>query len=247
MTIEECLLCAREKEKTNDRIGTQQEKILHRTIKYYLCPDEKYHEIKIDGYFVDVYYQNKIEEIQTRSFNSLRKKLTDLLPNYKIEIVYPCSQKNIYKINEDTGEIVGPRKSPDKSGIWKSFVELYKIKMFLQDKNLSFRILFFEVDEYRRLAKKHHGRTLGYTPIEQIPKQLKKDLVFSTVLDYSTQLNLLSLPHEFTSKEFHLATKLSPKNSSIVLNVFTHLGCVKRTGKQKNAFIYQIVTNETKN
>ena len=39
------LSAQREEEKLT--IGVRQEKILHRTIKYYLEPNEKFHEIKI--------------------------------------------------------------------------------------------------------------------------------------------------------------------------------------------------------
>ena len=100
------------KEEAKLTIGVQQEKILHRTIKYYLEKDEQYHEIKVGKMFADIKKDNLIYEIQTAHFNSLRHKLDVFLPDYQVKVVYPIAyNKTIHLINS-LGEI-SIRKSPN--------------------------------------------------------------------------------------------------------------------------------------
>ena len=75
--------------KTAQSIGTKQEKTLHKFIKYYLTNDITKHEITINKNIVDVLFNNHIYEIQTKSFDKLRNKLSKLLNDYPITIVYP--------------------------------------------------------------------------------------------------------------------------------------------------------------
>ena len=87
-------------------IGIQKEKILHKTLKYYLCSDESKHEIKIKKsnsgiLYADVYDNEMIYEIQTRGFDKLRDKLSEFLIEHKVTIVHAVAhKKNIYKVYE---------------------------------------------------------------------------------------------------------------------------------------------------
>lgn len=79
-------------------IGIQKEKILHRTLKYYISNNEANHEVKIKKtlkgiLYADVLIDYHIYEIQTRSFNQLRNKLDEFLKQYQVTIVYPIAYK----------------------------------------------------------------------------------------------------------------------------------------------------------
>ena len=68
------------REQKECKIGTLGEKTIHAVLKCYLEPNEEFHEKRIASYYADITREmnkNKIEiiEIQTRSFNALRKKL----------------------------------------------------------------------------------------------------------------------------------------------------------------------------
>ena len=80
--------------------------------KYY-APDESTHEIPIGGCVADIYTGEEILEIQTRSFDRLREKLDRFLPLCPVTIVYPIPhEKRLIWIDEETGELSSPRKSP---------------------------------------------------------------------------------------------------------------------------------------
>ena len=66
---------ARESLRGQNGIGTLGEKTLHAALKAYYEPDAESHEIKIGRYIADIVGENGIIEIQTQSFDKLRKKL----------------------------------------------------------------------------------------------------------------------------------------------------------------------------
>ena len=67
------------KDVEKDKIGLLQEHTLHRVLKFYLSIDDAKHEIKIGRMYADVLLDNHIYEIQTKSFNLMRKKLSKFL------------------------------------------------------------------------------------------------------------------------------------------------------------------------
>ena len=64
---------ARESLRGQNGIGTLGEKTLHAALKAYYEPDAESHEIKIGRYIADIVGENGIIEIQTQSFDKLRK------------------------------------------------------------------------------------------------------------------------------------------------------------------------------
>lgn len=75
---------ARESLRGQNGIGTIGEKTLHAALKAYYEPDAESHEIKIGRYIADIVGENGIIEIQTQSFDKLRKKTGGFF------IRYPC-------------------------------------------------------------------------------------------------------------------------------------------------------------
>ena len=149
--------------KEENVIGIQKEKILHKTLKYYLCSDDSKHEIKIKKsnsgiLYADVYDNEMIYEIQTRGFDKLRDKLSEFLIEHKVTIVHAVAhKKNIYKVYE-TGEIIGPTKSPKTGKVFEVFKELYKIKTYLNNPNLNLKIFLICLsDKSDLLSIKSYG------------------------------------------------------------------------------------------
>ena len=118
-----------QKEHSQNGIGTLKEKTLHAVLKNFYEPDISCHEIKIGRFVADILHENQVVEIQTRNFNSMRKKLDNFLKLYTVTIVYPIVYtKWLYWIDETTGEISSKRKSPKRGCFYDAFYELYKIK-----------------------------------------------------------------------------------------------------------------------
>lgn len=220
-------------------IGTLQEKLLHRVIKFYFVEDSTFHEIKIGSFYADIFANNAIIEIQTRAFNALRKKLDFFLPNYKVTLVYPIPHiKWLSWIDMETGEASAKRKSPKKGSFYNAFFELYKIKSYLDNKNLNIHLMLIDVEDYRYLNGWSLNKKKGSSRYERIPLKLIDEVCLTTPVDYNVFLPD-SLPLNFTSKDYQKATPLNLHHSQIALNILSSLGVVVRVGKAKNSIVYQ--------
>lgn len=220
-------------------IGTLGEKSLHAIIKNYVEPNEDYHEVPLEGYVADVYRDGHVIEIQTANFNTMRGKLSTFLPLYKVTIVYPIpATKWLRWIDEETGEVSDRRKSPKRGTPQAVFAELYRIKNFLKDPNLSIHILLIDIEESRLLNGWSKDRKKGSSRHDRVPTDLVEELHLECVEDYR-----MLIPPElecFNSKQFAKATRLTVNRAQTALNVLYYLGVVERVGKQGNSYLYEV-------
>ncbi|MBB5196227.1 hypothetical protein [Anaerocolumna cellulosilytica] len=219
-------------------IGTLSEKTVHAVLKNYLAADETCHEVKIDNYYADIFCDKGILEIQTRNFDKLRKKLDVFLKNYSVTIVYPIAYKKWLRwINEESGEISPPRKSPKTGTPYMIFPELYKIKSYLLHPNLHLQLVLIDIEEYRYLNGWSKDKKKGSERCDGIPTDLVQEIYIDIPLDY-LQLIPDTLGDTFTSRDYKIASKLSQNHASTALNILYHVGAVKRIGKDKRAYLY---------
>jgi len=221
-------------------IGTLSEKTVHAILKNYYEPDEDRQEIPIERYVADIYSDGEIIEIQTRQFNRMRDKLTAFLPEYKVTIVYPIPrEKWLIWIDEESGELSTKRKSPKRGNPYMAFPELYKIKMYLRDPNLRFKLVFVDMEEYRLLNGWSKDKKKGSTRYDRIPICLAEEMEIKCLEDY-LQFVPYELEEPFTTKDFAKAAHINASLSSVVMNLLHHVGVVERTGKKGNAYLYVV-------
>lgn len=219
-------------------IGTLSEKTVHSVLKSYYETNDNNHEIKIDGYVADIYNGQEIIEIQTRSFDKLRKKLTVFLEQYPVTIVYPIPYiKWIRWVNPQTGEITPPRKSPKKGSPYVIFPELYKIKNYLIEPNLRLKVVLLNMEEYRFLDGWSEDKKKGSTRCDRIPIDLIQEFNIKGPKDYSLLIPE-ALGDEFTSKDYKKASGLSLGASTTAVHVLNYVGCIERIGKKGRAYLY---------
>lgn len=231
------------KDRQRLQIGTLSEKTVHAVVKNYYEPDEDKQEIPIEGMYADIFTGKEIIEIQTRSFDQVRKKLDRFLPNYPVTVVLPIpSTKWLIWINEETGELSTPRKSPKKGSEYAAFKELYKIKPYLKKEGLTIVLLFLDMEEYRLLNGWSKDKKKGSHRYDGIPLEIKKEVRFECPQDYA---NLIpdTLTGQFTCAEFAKAVKINKTLANVVLNILFHMEVVARVGKKGNAFVYEKVIN----
>ncbi len=220
-------------------IGTLGEKTVHAVLKKYLEPDEQYHEIKINGFYADIATPEGIIEIQTRNFNSLRKKLEVFLELGTVTITYPIpATKWIIWIDEETGEVSRKRKSPQQGQFNMVLPELYAIRSFLLHPNLKIQLFLIDIEESRLLNGWSKDKKKGSTRYDRIPTSLVKELQINNKEDYKLLIPS-SLTGEFTAKDFQRASHLSPKKSSLSLQVLRHVGVIEQVGMRGKAYIYK--------
>lgn len=221
-------------------IGTLQEKNIHAILKNYYAPNPLAQEQRIEGFVADIFQNGKIIEIQSRNFNTMRKKLDTFLPLYDVTIVYPiAATKWVNWIDEETGEVTSRRKSPKKGNLYTIIPELYRIKTFLGHPNLHFILTFMDIEEYRLLNGWNHTKKRGSTRHDGIPTQLINEVQISTIQDFTCFLPD-TLPNAFTSKDLQKTTKISVSHASTCLHILHHIGLIERIGKQGRAYLYRL-------
>lgn len=221
-------------------IGTLSEKTIHAILKNYYQPDEDCQEIPIENYVADIYSNGEIIEIQTRQFNKMRSKLSTFLPLYPVTIVYPIPrEKWVIWIDEESGDLSKPRKSPKKGTPYTVFPELYKIKMFLKDPNLRLKLVLMDMEEYKLLNGWSQDKKKGSTRFDRIPTQLVEEVEISCAEDYM-QFVPYELEGEFTVREFGKAAHIPAKLAGIVVNILSYVGTIKQTGKRGKAYLYEV-------
>ncbi|NLK74093.1 MAG: hypothetical protein GX288_02240 [Clostridiales bacterium] len=223
---------------SSDGIGTLREKTIHSVLKYYLSPKLENQEVKVGKFVADIYDGERIYEIQTRDFSRLRRKLQSYLEFSPVTIVYPIPHyKYLRWINPETGEISPPRKSPKTGKPYDIFPELYKIKSYLTDPNLSIRIILMDMEEYRYLDGWSKDLKKGSTRCDRIPLNLIKEIHINDLSDYQ-KLIPDKLDETFTTKDLKVAAAIRQPISQVTMNILYHVGAVDRIGKKSHLYLY---------
>lgn len=224
-------------------IGTYGEKTVHSVLKNYFEPYSDGHEQKIGGYVADIVGKDGIIEIQTASFERLRKKLEAFLSVSRVTIVYPIPRnKWIIPIDPETGVQGKKRKSPKTGSPYDIFPELYKIKPFLSHENFRLCIIMMDVEEYRRPPETDglkRGKRRGYVRYDRIPTELVEEIHINCTADWAYFIPC-GLKDKFTSKDFGMLSGIDAKRASYVLNVLTATGIVEIAEKIGRSYLYHI-------
>ena len=224
-------------------IGVLAERTLHAVLKCYFEPDTSLHEIKVGQYFADIFNQNGIFEIQTRSVYRLKHKLESFCEkfdgNIPITIVFPVPcLKWLCWIDEETGNISKPRKSPKRRRPSYALYELYGIKEFLMRPEIRICIVLLEVEEYRHLNGWSYDKKRGATRHDCVPLDIIDEFYLSSSTDYSIFFSP-SLPISFTSNDYARTEGLSTGSARRAISLLIYLGIIERDGKKGRAFTYR--------
>lgn len=224
---------------TQRTIGTLGEKTMHAVLKQYFEPDTAKHEIKLGSFVADIVTDKGIIEIQTRSFDKLRKKLMNFLEISPVTVVYPVPKtKWLLWIDGQTGEITKKRKSPRQGRIYDVIPELYKIKSLLTHTNFKLCIVFIDMEEYRYLNGWSKDKKKGSTRCDRVPVDIAQEVYINNISDY-IKLIPDRLPQQFTSKDYKNAAKINTHTAQTALNILNHMDVAMRVGKQGNLYIYE--------
>lgn len=224
-------------------IGTLGEKTVHAVLKRYLSPDCSFHEQKVDSFIADIRMPDGIIEIQTRGFDKLRKKLELFLTKCPVTVVYPVPHtKYLRWVDPLTGQVSAPRKSPVTGAIYSIIPELYKIKPYLTDPGLRFKLVLIDVEEYRMLDGWSRDKKKGSTKCDKIPLYLFDEIDIDSKEAYRKLLPE-SLPPEFTSADYKKAARVSQGCAGTALHILNYTGLLTRTGKKGNSYLYRVEPN----
>ena len=210
-------------------IGTLSEKTVHAVLKEYYGGGEENKEIPLGGFVADVVSEDGVIEIQTRALYRLERKLETLLPLCRVTVVYPIeARKYLLDIDPDSGELISKRLSPKRLKIWHGIAELYGIRKFLGDENLTVRFPVLTVEETRIRAAEKKRRA---DKIDKLPSEMTEEVVIRRKEDIAALLPE-ELPDGFTSAEFAKLCRINADTAGKCIRVLSVMGIIAECGKQ---------------
>ena len=223
-------------------VGTLGEKTVHAVLKNYFEPFTDSQEQKIGGFVADIAGENGIIEIQTKSFDKLRKKLDVFLTAAPVTIVHPVYSKlKIIKLDEN-GAVISRRTSPKKETFYDIFPELYKIKNCLSEENLTLHIVMLEAEEYRIAGdvKKPRRSRKDYVKYDKFPTEMIDELIIKRPADYLYFVPNELRSYEFTANDLAAAAKINLPLARLTLNILTSLNVTEKVGARNRRYLYSV-------
>ncbi len=212
---------------------------LHSEIKnWYSLPGDRF-EVKIDDFIVDIVRHALLIEIQTRNFSAIKMKLTRLLENHEIRLVYPIPQlKWIVHVTKE-GEMIRKRKSPRKGRLVDLFYELVNTPSLVKEENVSLEVLMIEEEELRCNDGKGSWRRRGISIKDRRLMNVNSKTLFKNEKDFLRFLpNHLIDP--FTNKEFAKLSGVSINLARRITYCLRKMGAITPTGKKGKELIFKV-------
>lgn len=208
--------------------GTLAEKRMHAIIKRYLCPNEDFHEVGLDGtrFIADIRIGNKIYEVQTGAFYPMRKKIAYYMEqtDCTVTVVHPIVlNKWVSWVDPITNEILPRQRSPKHERPENLLDELYSLLPYVGNDRLRFRLLLIEALDFRLLNGRSRDRKRGSERYERIPISLLGELEFCSPEDFRRFIPQ-DLPSPFTVKDFSKYTKIRGRAAYSAVRVLASLG-----------------------
>lgn len=224
-------------------VGTQNEKLIHAALKNYYAPYSDEQEIKIGNFFADAVSEDGIFEIQTKGLYRLKEKLRIFLEYSRVTVVHPViSEYKTVFVNSETGEVVKESSVRKIRSELKIFEELYSIREFLNNENLSVILCFLKAEKRvyfkGELPDLRNKAQRKKCVIQKIPLEILKEEKFEYPRDY-LRFFPNGMPENFTKKQLSAAARESA--SSLRTELLRTVGVIEKTGKQKNEFVYRLV------
>ena len=234
------LTCASSTLNRSTDIGRQKERTLHAALKYYLEPDDAFHEVRTGRYIADIHKDGSITEIQTRQFHMLRSKLAAFLAEYNVTVVFPVAQtKWLSWVDDTTGETTKKRKSPKTGQPLEVMAELYKLGDIIGHPNFSLRIIMLGIHEYRCLNGWSADKKKGSHRLERIPEGIYSEILLQNPNDYMRLLPA-DLPEIFTVSDLSKKARVTPRLAQTALLVLYRMGAVCRNGRIGRKYAYSL-------
>ena len=222
-------------------IGTLNESPLHSALKDYYFTKNAEREFPVGKYIVDIYSNGIIYEIQTGSFSGLSKKLSTLLNENLVVLVYPIAACSLIAKHDnlDNDQKVAFRKSPKKGVFLDVLNELVYIPKLLNNPKFSIEIILIE-ERVNRIydAKVRRGRG-GWRTIN---RELTKIIDIKRIYSMQDILDLISLdlPDSFDTK--HLSIAMGEKTLSLAQKLaycLREANMIKIKGKNGKSNVYK--------
>lgn len=228
-----------EQKQLSSHIGTLNEGSLHAGLKAWYAREGDASEVQVGNYIIDLVRDGTLIEIQTGNFSSIKKKVTDLVKEVPLLLVYPVAeQKWILKLSPEGGGIESRRKSPKRGRLEDVFTELVSFPEILAEDNFTLEIVLIQEEELRRRDARRGWRRGGWV-IEE-----RNLLSVVGVRRYGNPAEIAcllpdGLPDKFTTADIALAGGMPRRLAQRMTYCLRAMGAIRWVGKVKRAYLYE--------
>ncbi len=212
---------------------------LHSAIKnWYSLPGDRF-EVRVDEFIVDIVRDRLLIEIQTRNFSAIKKKLTKLLENHEVRLVYPIPQQKWIVHVTESGEIVRRRKSPKRSRLVDLFYELVRTPDLIKEENFSLEVLMIEEEEVRCDDGKGSWRRRGVSIKDRRLMNVDGKTLFKNERDLLRFLSTDPIK-PFTNRKLAKLTGVSINLARKITYCLRKMGTITTVGRKGKELIFEI-------
>ena len=122
---------------------------------------------------------------------------------------------------------------------YHAFAELYRIKTFLKDPNLSFAFPLIDMDEYRLLNGWSRNKKRGSTRYDRMPLSLYDEIRVERTEDFM-QFVPIDLQEPFTITDFAKAARIRRELAADAVPILMYLDILRRDGKRGREYLYRV-------
>jgi len=224
---------------TASGVGTLKETHLHASLKqWYAEPGDEF-EAPVGQFIVDIVRGDRLIEIQTRGFSSMKRKLDALLDEHAIHIIHPIAGRKWIVRGPHDGSPSSRRKSPKTGNVYDVFVELVSFPWLVDHPNLTLEVLITDQEEVRRFDGNQSWRRKGWKVVER----RLLDVTDSIAIDSPQQLVRLlpsGLPDPFTTADLAMAIGRPRRIAQQMAYCLRETGTIDIAGKEGNALVYRM-------
>jgi len=197
-------------------------------------------EVKVNGGFViDVLREDLVIEIQTKNFSAIKKKLSKLVLDNRVRLVYPIAKLKWIVYVTKLGEVVSRRKSPKRGKCVDLFIELVHLSHLVKNKNFSFEVLLIEEEEI--MCNDGYG---SWRRKRASIKDRRLLNVFERIVFENSQGFLRFLPFKlgelFTNKLLAKKLRVSIKLSQKITYCLRKMDLISIEGKESKEYLFKV-------
>jgi len=223
-------------------IGTRCESSLHRALKFSYAGRRT--EREVAGYVADgISAGGEFIEVQIGSFAPLKKKVPEFARLGGLRVVYPVFVAKYIEVYDSKGKREYRRKSPRRGGPWDLFNALVYAPELPLTRGLAIELVLLDAAEQRIRDGNGSWRRKGLSIKDRQLLAVHERIRLEKPADY-----LRFVP--FTRKEPFTSASLAAKAgirrelAQKTLYVLARLGVIEKTGKERNALVYQIIAGK---
>ncbi|MDH5732211.1 MAG: hypothetical protein OEY88_00310 [Candidatus Bathyarchaeota archaeon] len=214
---------------------------LHSAIKeWYSLPEDRF-EARIDGFIIDILRGSLLIEVQTKSFRAIKRKLSSLVENHEVRLVYPIPERKWIVRTTESSELISKRKSPRKRKLVDLFYELVSIPNLIARENFSLDVLMIEEEEIRCNDGKGSWRRRGVSIKDRKLIDVRDRVFLKDEVDFRRFLpNDLERP--FTNRSLADLTGIPLYLTRKMTYCLRKMGAIRMVGKNRRELIFTDLT-----